>query len=52
MFDMNKHVVVIGGGVAGLEAAGQLAKTGCEVTLIEKESDTGGHLNELVSSFS
>jgi len=33
---MSKHVVVIGGGVAGLEAAGQLSKKGFDVSLIEK----------------
>jgi heterodisulfide reductase subunit A len=43
---MGKHVVVIGGGVAGLEAAGRLAKTGLEVSIIEKKSETGGHLND------
>jgi heterodisulfide reductase subunit A len=42
---MNKHVIVIGGGVAGLEVAGQLSKVGIEVSLIEKETKTGGHLN-------
>jgi len=42
---MSKHVVVIGAGVAGLEVAGQLSKAGIEVSLIEKESKTGGHLN-------
>jgi heterodisulfide reductase subunit A len=42
---MSKHVVVIGAGVAGLEVAGQLSKVGIEVSLIEKESKTGGHLN-------
>jgi heterodisulfide reductase subunit A2 len=42
---MSKHVVIIGGGVAGLEVAGQLSKVGIEVSLIEKESMTGGHLN-------
>jgi heterodisulfide reductase subunit A len=42
---MSKHVVVIGGGVAGLEVAGQLSRAGIEVSLIEKESKTGGHLN-------
>ena len=36
---MSKHVVVIGGGVAGLEAAGQLAKAGIEVSLMEKETN-------------
>jgi len=29
-----------------MEAAGQLAKAGCRVTLIEKESITGGHVKE------
>jgi heterodisulfide reductase subunit A2 len=41
---MSSEVVVIGGGVAGMEAAGQLAKTGCRVTIIEKDSEMGGHL--------
>lgn len=41
---MTKHIVVIGGGVAGLESAGQLARAGFRVTLIEKEPVTGGHL--------
>lgn len=40
---MEKHVVVIGGGVAGLECAGRLGRMGHRVTLIEKDEDTGGH---------
>jgi heterodisulfide reductase subunit A len=48
---MKKHVVVIGGGVAGLEAAGQLSKAGVEVSLVEKESRTGGHLNKWYKLF-
>jgi heterodisulfide reductase subunit A len=48
---MDKHVVVIGGGVAGMEAAGQLAKAGIEVTLLEKEMNTGGHLNDWFKLF-
>jgi heterodisulfide reductase subunit A len=48
---MNGHVIVIGGGVAGLEAAGQLSKTGIKVTLIEKDSKTGGHLNNWYKLF-
>jgi len=36
--------VVIGGGVAGMEAAGQLAKAGFSVILLEKSEDMGGHL--------
>jgi heterodisulfide reductase subunit A len=48
---MNKHVVVIGGGVAGMEAAGQLRKTGFEVSLFEKEEKPGGHLNKWYKLF-
>jgi heterodisulfide reductase subunit A2 len=42
---MGKHVVIIGGGVAGMEVAGQLAKAGIDVSLIEKQRKTGGNLN-------
>lgn len=48
---MNKHVVVIGGGVAGLEAAGRLSREGLTVSLLEKESITGGHLNRWFKLF-
>jgi heterodisulfide reductase subunit A len=41
---MNRDVVVVGGGVAGMEAAGQLASAGFMVTLLEKNENTGGHL--------
>lgn len=46
MPDMTGSIVVIGGGTAGMEAAGQLAKAGLSVTLIEKEKDMGGHLKD------
>lgn len=36
------HVVVIGGGTSGLEAACTAAEVGCRVTLIEREGDVGG----------
>ncbi len=42
----NKHVAVIGGGIAGMEAASVLAKQGLKVTLIEKNAITGGKLND------
>jgi len=48
---MGKHVVVIGGGVAGLEAAGRLSREGMEVSLLEKENITGGHLNRWFKLF-
>ena len=37
-----KHVTVIGAGVAGLQCAADLARSGVRVTLIEKENSTGG----------
>ncbi|MCO6009661.1 protoporphyrinogen oxidase [Actinoallomurus purpureus] len=38
------HVAVIGGGVAGLTAAHELAKNGARVTLLEGTADVGGKL--------
>jgi heterodisulfide reductase subunit A len=46
MLNVKGEVVIIGGGAAGMEAAGQLANAGCTVTLIEKESNTGGHVKD------
>lgn len=48
---MGKHVVVIGGGVAGLEAAGRLSGSGIQVSIIEKGHETGGHLNNWFKLF-
>ncbi len=39
--------VVIGGGAAGMTAARQLAELGFPVSIIEKESELGGHAAEL-----
>lgn len=41
---MDKEVIVIGAGAAGMEAAGQLAKYGVKVKIFEKDNDLGGHL--------
>jgi len=43
---MEKRVVVIGAGPAGLETAASLAKLGISVTLVEREDTTGGHLKQ------
>jgi heterodisulfide reductase subunit A2 len=41
-----KSIAIIGGGVAGLEAAARLKKIGYAVTIIEKEDQLGGRLNQ------
>lgn len=46
MPDVAGKVVVVGGGAAGMEAAGQLARAGVSVILVEKQNKTGGHLKE------
>lgn len=42
---MSKKVLIIGGGVAGLEASGVLSKLGYNVTIIEESDRIGGKLN-------
>jgi heterodisulfide reductase subunit A2 len=41
---MNKKVVVIGGGIAGMESSAHLAAMGYDVTLLEQAAKLGGHL--------
>ncbi len=40
--DLNKDILVVGGGVAGMTAALEAARTGYKVILLEKESELGG----------
>lgn len=40
-------VLVVGGGLAGMTAALQLAKMGFKVHLVEKEKELGGHLRHI-----
>ena len=40
-----KHIVIIGGGIAGIEAACALTDAGHWVTVIEKDAHVGGKLN-------
>ena len=41
---MSEKVVVIGGGIAGMESSAYLASQGFDVTLLEKQDRLGGHL--------
>ncbi|HOO75515.1 MAG TPA: FAD-dependent oxidoreductase [Tepiditoga sp.] len=45
---MSSNVVVIGGGAAGLAAALKASEEKCDVTLIERDSDVGGVLNQCI----
>jgi len=45
--DVNQKGMVIGGGLAGMTAALEMARQGFEVYLIEKESELGGNLRNL-----
>jgi heterodisulfide reductase subunit A len=41
---VNPRVMVVGGGIAGIEAALQIANAGKQVVLVEKEPSIGGHM--------
>lgn len=47
----NKKVAIIGGGPSGLTAAAFLARSGCDVTIYEKEEKLGGILNYGIPDF-
>ena len=49
--DARQHTLVIGGGVAGLRAAWDLARRGIQVTLIERSPFLGGHMAQLEATF-
>ncbi len=44
MNNITQHIIIIGGGPAGLEAASSLGAAGYKVTVLEKEEQTGGKL--------
>ncbi|PKM92515.1 MAG: FAD-dependent oxidoreductase [Euryarchaeota archaeon HGW-Euryarchaeota-1] len=48
---MNKKVVIIGGGIAGMESATYLSAMKYKVTILEKEDKIGGHLLKWESLF-
>ena len=46
-----KHAVVIGGGIAGIQAALDLADARIRVTLVEKSPTLGGRMAQLDKTF-
>lgn len=50
-FDVTKRVLIVGGGVAGIQAALDCAEGGLEVVLVERESSIGGKMAKLDKTF-
>jgi heterodisulfide reductase subunit A len=46
-----QSALVVGGGIAGIEAALRLADSGKEVYLVEREPSIGGHMAQLYKTF-
>ena len=49
--DVEKKALVIGGGIAGIQAALDIADAGQKVVLVEKEPSIGGHMAQLDKTF-
>ncbi len=43
--NLSRKILVIGGGITGMSAALEAAKTGFDVTIVEKTDQLGGHAN-------
>ena len=48
---ITRRVMVVGGGIAGIEAALQVADAGFEVILVEREPSIGGHMSRFDKTF-
>lgn len=48
---IKRSVLVVGGGIAGIEAALQMADAGFEVYLVEREASIGGHMSQFDKTF-
>ena len=48
---MQPSALIVGGGIAGIEAALRLADAGKHVYLVERESSIGGHMAQLYKTF-
>ena len=50
-FDVQKRVLIVGGGVAGIQAALDCADGGLDVVLVERKSSIGGIMSKLDKTF-
>lgn len=48
---VNRRAMVIGGGIAGIQSALDLANSGYEVVLVERSPSIGGHMIQLSETF-
>ncbi|MDD5057639.1 MAG: CoB--CoM heterodisulfide reductase iron-sulfur subunit A family protein [Sideroxydans sp.] len=48
---VTRKVLVIGGGIAGIQAALDIANAGLQVILVEKQATIGGHMLQLSETF-
>ncbi|ABL65293.1 CoB--CoM heterodisulfide reductase iron-sulfur subunit A family protein [Chlorobium phaeobacteroides] len=48
---VTRRALVIGGGIAGIQAALDIANAGREVVLVEREASLGGHMSQLSETF-
>lgn len=50
-FNVNKKALVLGGGIAGIQSALDIADAGFEVVLVEKEPSIGGKMAQIDKTF-
>ena len=48
---LNRSALVVGGGIAGMTAAEELAASGIEVHLVERQQSLGGYMARLSKTF-
>jgi heterodisulfide reductase subunit A len=49
--EMEQSALILGGGIAGIEAALRLADAGKKVYMVEREPSIGGHMAQLYKTF-
>jgi len=49
--DINPNTLIVGGGIAGISAALELAEAGYHVYLVERQPSIGGHMAQLDKTF-